>query len=259
MGKLLLFNLGIILVIILVLFICKKYVKNEKSKSRALLISSIVTILVHYSSFLYYCLIGDSLVVTYLKQNPNLILPIYPCNVVMWSALIYGVLKNRDSKISLLIGDYLFWFGLFSTLIGMFANVDFIMNPTLKDYEVTKSILAHATLLFNVLLIYVFGYIKVDFLKNMKHMLISICIMFIIGLYCNLVFMVLVSKESAYEVNSMFIIHSPFAGAPFLIYPVIAGIAIVLYGILFTVLDIVSKGVEERWFHKLRIFRRIKQ
>lgn len=259
MGKLLLFNLGIILIIMLVLFICKKYVKTDKGKNKVLLISSIVTILVHYSSFLYYCLIGDSVVLTYLKQNPNLILPIYPCNVVMWSALIYGVLNNKESKISLLLGDYLFWFGIFSTLVGMFANVDFIMNPTLKDYEVTKSILAHSTLLFNVLLIFVFGYIKINFFKNMKHMLISICIMFIIGLYCNLVFMVLVSKESAYDVNSMFILHSPFAGAPFLVYPVIAGIAIVLYGILFTVLDVVNNGVEERWYYKLRIFKRLKQ
>ena len=65
----------------------------------------------------------------------------------------------------------LVWFGIFSRLVGMFANVDFINNPTLKDYEVTKSILAHATLLFNVLLLCVFGHIKVDLIKNMVHSL----------------------------------------------------------------------------------------
>ena len=52
----------------------------------------------------------------------------------------------------------------------MFANVDFIKNPTLLDFEITKSIVAHATLLFNVLLLPLFGYIKIDFKRNMKNM-----------------------------------------------------------------------------------------
>ena len=101
----------------------------------------------------------------------------------------------------------------------MFANVDFINNPTFKDYEVTKSILSHATLLFNVLLIYSFGHIKVDLIKNMIHIVSAVVMMYVIGLYCNKIFEVLVSVEAANSVNSMFILHSPFEAIPFLIYP----------------------------------------
>lgn len=253
---LLLFNILLLLIICIILFMCKKYIRTNNWKNRVLLISASVTIIVHYSSFIYYCFLGDSAVLTYLKSNPNLVLPIYPCNVVMWSALIFGLIKNKEAKVSKYLADYLFWFGLVSNLVGMFANVDFINNPTLKNYEVTKSILAHATLLFNVLLIYVFGYIKVDFIKNMKNILISIGIMFVIGLYCNLIFMVLVSIEEAHNINSMFILHSPFSGVPFLIYPVIALVAIILYGILFTILETCKYRFEERWYYNLRLFRK---
>ena len=130
--------------------------------------------------------------------------------------------------------------------------MDFINNPTFKDYEVTKSIAAHGTLLFNVLLIYVFGYIKVDLIKNMKHIIISVIMMYLIGLYCNKIFEVLVSYEEAYSVNSMFIIHSPFDGVPFLIYPVIALIALVLYFVLFFVWELFIYPKGNRWFNRIK-------
>ena len=73
----------------------------------------------------------------FLRSNPNLLLPIYPCNVVMWLALVYGCLKNKESKFASFVGDYIFWFGIISALVGMFVNIDFINNPTFKDYDVT--------------------------------------------------------------------------------------------------------------------------
>jgi hypothetical protein len=134
----------------------------------------------------------------------------------------------------------------------MFANVDFINNPTFKDYEVTKSIVAHATLLLNVVLIYAFGYIKVDLITNMKHIIISVIMMYLIGLYCNKIFEVLVSYEEAYSVNSMFIIHSPFDGVPFLVYPVIASVSLVLYFILFFIWELFIYPKGNRWYNRIK-------
>jgi hypothetical protein len=251
MDKLIIFNCILLLIIFIGLFFCKKYIKSEKVKNLVLFLSSLLTILFHYSSFIYlYITNGSS--AEYLRNNPNLLLPIYPCNVVMWGCLIYGVLKNKESKAASFLADYLFWFGIFSTLVGMFANVDFINNPTFKDYEVTKSIVAHATLLFNVLLIYVFGHIKVNLFKNMLHIIMSIVMMYIIGLYCNNVFEVLVSYEEAYDVNSMFILHSPFPNIPFLIYPVIASIALILYLGLFSLCELFAYSKGNRWFNRIK-------
>ena len=248
MGTLILFNLVLIAITLLLLIAAKKWAKTERSQRIILIASPIVTVLFHYSSFLYQLLFKDG-AFAYLAENPNLILPIYPCNVVMWCALIYGFAEKKKNRFSIFLSDYIFWFGIASTLVGMFANVDFIMNPTLADFEVTKSIIAHATLLFNVLLIPVFGRLRPNFKRNICNMTVAVVVMYVIGIYCNLIFRVLVSEEAAYNVNSMFIIHSPFEAIPFLRYPIIAAVALLIYLIIFTVCDIIKNPKGNRWFN----------
>lgn len=249
MLTLVIFNFILIFAIVCLLVTSKKLIRGERAKYALFLVAPIVTILCHYSTFIYLVLSGGD-AYSYLVETPNLLLPIYPCNIVMWSALIYGLLRNKSSKFALFFSDYVFWFGVASTLVGMFANVDFIVNPTLRDYEVTKSILAHATLLFNVLLIPVFGLLRPSFSRNMKNMVLSVIIMYVIGMYCNLIFRVLVSAERAYDVNSMFIIHSPFEGVPALTYPLIAAVALIIYLVIFTVCDLIKSPRGNRWFNK---------
>ena len=250
MGTLIIFNTILIVAIAALLIAVKRWVCSERAENVLLLVSPIVTIIFHYSSFLYHLIVKGG-AYEYLSENPNLVLPIYPCNVVMWCCLIYGLLKNKESRFARLLSDYIFWFGIVSTLVGMFANVDFIMNPTLADFEVTKSIVAHATLLFNVLLFPIFGRLRPSFYRNMLNMTIAVLAMYLIGLYCNLIFRILVSADAAYDVNSMFIIHSPFEGAPFLRYPIIATAALFIYLIIFTVCDIVATPRGERWFNRV--------
>ena len=249
MGTLILFNFILIAIISALLFAAKKWLHSERVIRILFLVSPIVTILFHYSRFIYFLINGEG-AIEYLAEYRNLLLPIYPCNVVMWCALIYGFFKNPKTKIALLFSDYIFWFGVASTLVGMFANVDFIENPTLTDFEVTKSIVAHATLLFNVLLIPVFGRLRPSFKRNLLNIFISVVAMYFIGLYCNLIYRVLVSAEEAYDVNSMFIIHSPFEALPFLRYPLIAIIGLFIYLIIFTVCDIINTPPGERWFNR---------
>ena len=234
MGKLLIFNFILIVFIALGLWLIKKYVKRERTKNLIFCVAAVFTILFHYST-LGFKLLTNGNAMEYLRDTPNLILPIYPCNVVMWSALIFAFLKNKNSRVGKFFADYLFWFGIISTLVGMFANVDFINNPTLADYNNFKSIAAHATLLFNVLLLPIFGHIKINIKRNLLNIIISIFVMAAIGFYCNLVFYVLVSAEAAYDVNSMFLIHSPFEGLDFLTYPVIALIAVPIYFVVFVI------------------------
>ena len=236
MKDLLILNLVLIAIIAIGLWITKRVVKERKWENIFLIASSFFTIICHYSSLLYHHFLDGS-AMQYLRCNPNLILPIYPCNVVMWSCVVYGFLKNKESRLGKFLCDYIFWFGIVSTLVGMFANVDFIRNPTHADFDVTKGIVAHATLLFNVLLLPLFGHVKVNVKKNLLHIVISEVIMMVIGLYCNLVFHALVSEEMAYEVNSMFLIHSPFDGVDFLTYPVIALIAVPIYLLVFLLCD----------------------
>lgn len=239
MIKLMLFNLGLLIIIAALLVVVKKTARTERARNIWLLGAAVITILFHYSEQIFRIVTANG-ALEYLKDNPNLILPIYPCNVVMWSCLILALTK-KDTKAGRLLIDYVFWFGIFSTLIGMFANVDFILNPTLADYTNVKSIGAHATLLFNVLLLPIFGMVRLDFIRNMKHMIFSVIGMYLIGLYCNLLYRVMISDEAAYDVNSMFIIHSPFDGLEFLRYPVIAAIGLLLYLALFAVCELIKR------------------
>ncbi len=256
MGTLIIFNVILILAIVAFLIAVKKWAHSDRAKRVLLLVAPLVTIAFHYSSFFYHLLFTGT-GIEYLSDNPNLILPIYPCNVVMWCALAYGLWSKKENKFGLILSDYIFWFGIASTLVGMFANVDFIMNPTLADFEVTKSIVAHATLLFNVLLIPVLGLLRPNFFRNMRNMIISVLAMYGIGLYCNLIYKTLVSAEAAYDVNSMFIIHSPFEGVPFLRYPIIASLGLIIYLIIFTVYDLVTFPRGSRWFDRvLAAFRK---
>lgn len=250
MIKLTLFNFILIALIALLLWAIKKFVKKERTRGIILIVAAVFTIIFHYSTFILKLISGGG-AIEYLSETPNLLLPIYPCNVVMWSALIFAFIKNKESRVASFFVDYLFWFGIISTLVGMFANVDFIKNPTLADYENFKSIVAHATLLFNVLLLPLFGYIKIDVRKNLTNIIISIFVMGAIGAYCNLVFHALVSKDMAYDVNSMFLIHSPFEGVSFLTYPIIALIAIPIYFAVFVICDLVANKKGERFYDKL--------
>jgi hypothetical protein len=71
-----------------------------------------------------------------------------------------------------------------------------------------------------------------------------------IGGYCNLLFSALASAEEAYDVNSMFLLHSPFEGLPFLTYPVIALIAIPIYFAVFVIADACAHKKGERFYDK---------
>lgn len=252
MGKLLIFNFCLILLIVLGLLLIKKCVRSERARNIILLAVAAFTILFHYSSLIFKLISGED-AMGYLSTTPNLILPIYPCNVVMWSALIFALLKNKASRVGEFFADYLFWFGIISTLVGMFANVDFVKNPTLADYDNVKSIGAHATLLFNVLLLPLFGYVKIDVKRNITNIIISIFVMAAIGGYCNLVFSALVSEAAAYDVNSMFMLHSPFGGLEFLTYPVIALIAIPLYFGIFVLCDFFAHPKEKRFYNNTKL------
>ena len=74
--------------------------------------------------------------------------------------------------------------------------------------------------------------------------------MAIIGCYCNLVFHALVYEAAAYDVNSMFLIHSPFEGLDFLTYPVIALIAVPIYFIVFAICDLVAHKMGEHCYNE---------
>ncbi len=83
-------------------------------------------------------------------------------------------------------------------------------------------------------------------------MIISILMLLVVGLYCNLVIKILSVVDYEYEVNSMFLIHSLFKGANFLTFPFISLCALVLYFIIFNICELIAYKKGDRWFNKLK-------
>ena len=107
MAKLFIFNFLMIAVVTLLLWVVKRTVKTERQKNLLLIGAAVFTVLLHYSMLFYHCFKGSAL--EYLKETPNLILPIYPCNLVMWSAVVFAFLKNKKSKLGEFLSDYIFY------------------------------------------------------------------------------------------------------------------------------------------------------
>lgn len=253
MTELLVFNLCLIALAVIALIVSAKNVRTEKSRNVLLLVSSVLTIVTHYSSVPYHLIIEGSSI-GFLRSNPNLLLPIYPCNVVMWCCLLYGILLAADKAPGLrrILSDYIFWFGIIACLVGMFANVDFIRNPGFGDFDTVKSVVAHAFMLYNILLTAVFGHVKIDLPRNMLSILLSVVSMLVIGMYCNLLFEAVTSHETAYNVNSMLILHSPFEEIPFLRFPIVSVFALVFYFMVFSVCEFFRYRKGNRWISRIR-------
>ena len=249
MGWLVFINVICIAVAVGVLLLCKKYFNTEKQIRNVFLVLPLLTIACHYSSLLYHAFVGISSM-EFLISNPNLILPIYPCNVVMWLLFVLGAFwKYRDKYVFRIIIDFCFYFGIISALVGMFANVDFIKNPTLKDYDVTKGIIAHGFMLMNIMALGFYKIVKVDLHSNFVHLTFGVVFMGILGAYNNLLIYVF-AGDYANDVNSMFLLHSPFDGVPFLIFPVIVAIALPVYFGIFQIIDLIAYKKGNRWIHR---------
>jgi len=227
----------------------KKNIKTEKAKRVVLLVVAITTVLVHYSTIPYHFFLdGDWKAI--IIHNPQYLLPIYPCNVVMWLCLFVAFLKNKESKLFVHLTEFITFFGIFSGVLGMVLNFDFMANPNLLDYDVTKGMFSHMFMILNCCLFPVFGYIKINTPRNMLSVAIGVVIIFLVGTYINILFE-LITDYPIESINSMFLIKSPFDAVPWLTFFPIVGMLLVVYFAFFNVFELIAFKKSERWFDKL--------
>lgn len=194
----------------------KKYIKKESTKNLIFIIVSVITVLIHYSGLLYHALTDGV-----IDIEDNLYLPVYPCNVIMWECTTISFLmtiKKTNTKIFNVFSEFVFYVGSVCAIIGLTANINFLNNPSLKDYDITRGLLSHVTLIFTCLYLNVMGYVKKDALNN----LISLTIGFFIFLFCGLYSNVVIDLLGKDPINSMYVREPPFEKYPFInIYTVV--------------------------------------
>ena len=239
MLKLIIFSVICLLIVIIIMCIIKKYEKNEKRLDLYFIISSILTVLIHYSVLIVKFRNGDYFI------EDNLFLPVYPCNVMMWVNLVLCFLIIKKGKAFNILATFSMYVGTMCGIIGLCFNTNFLNTPYFSDYSILKGLLSHVTLIFSSLYLGLFGYIKINTLKNSKGLLIGAIILAL----SSVVSMQVLTKMNREPVNGMLI--KPLAEAPYVNFYMICLVGLILYLIFTSIYEaIVYK--DDAWFRNIK-------
>lgn len=228
---------GLLTVVLLILARC--FVKEEKGKDQILRFFAVITVVIHYSNlWVDYFVSGGNATI----EN-NHILPVYPCNVVMWMLLAAALMKDKKRVIFRLLSEFCFYGGIVCGVLGIVLNVNFDNTPTLADYDVLKGMVSHSTMLFGCIYMMVGGYIKIR-VFNAVSVTAGLATFVVCGLFVNALYD-LCGMEAP---DGMFLRSNPYIP----VSPLILGCIVVL--VMFGVLALYELRLpkEERWYRKLR-------
>lgn len=242
MTKLLIFSIITTLIIIILLYLINRFIKEKSKKDLILKLSALLTVILHYSSlWVSYFTTGKAVI------DNTMLLPIYPCNICMWMLLIVSFMKNKESKVYIVLTEFLALGGTICGAIGLYANEIFLANPTFSDYFVLKGLLSHSTMLFGTLMLLTSGYIKIRTFSMTISSAIGLGIFAIIGAIVNTLF----EAFELGEVNAMFMLDFPLdiPGANFMTLGILG---IIVAFILSTLYEVIFLPEHERWYVKIK-------
>ena len=226
---------SILTAMLLVLF--PKYAKDDKSKNKILKFFAIITVVIHYSNLWvdYFSNGGTASV-----EN-NHILPVYPCNVIMWMLLVASLLQNKKSLGFQMLGEFCFYGGTICGIIGIVFNFNFDNTPTLADYDVLKGMVSHSTMLIGCLYLLVGRFIKVRVFNA-----ISVAAGLATFVLCGILVNTLYESFGLEAPDGMWLKSNPYIS----VSPMLLGIVfvIILFGVL-ALLDL-RNPAEQRWYSK---------
>jgi hypothetical protein len=216
------------------------FAKGDRSRNFILKFSALITVVIHYSSlWVDYFASGGS-----AQVENNMILPVYPCNVVMWMLLIAAFMDNKRSLPFQILSEFCFYGGIVCGVIGIVLNANFDNTPTLADYDILKGMLSHSTMLFGCI------YMKVGkFMKVRMFNVVSVVTGLAIFVLCGVAVNRLYEHFGLEAPDGMFLKSNPYTD----VSPITLGIIAV--AIMFCCLALWELRLprEERWYSKLRV------
>ena len=216
-----------------------KRITGEHGKNLVLKIIAVLTVLVHYSALL----------VEYLNNGGSgeigntYILPMYPCNVIMWLFLILAFLENKRGMLFRVLSEFCFLVGSVCMVLGIVFNYNFDSTPTLLDYEVLKGLLSHSVLLVGCLYLYFGRYVKLGIFNS-----VSMFFGFLIFVVCGAAVILLFKAFDISIVDGFYLIEVPGIG----ISSVPLGLALVF--VVFCIYALIELRLpeNERWYSKIK-------
>ena len=189
---------------ILMLALAHRWLTEEKQKTRFLQFFAVITVLLHYSNlWVEYFTTGTA------QVENNHILPVYPCNVIMWMLLIAAFMNNKQSVVFHMLGEFCFIVGTLCGIVGIGLNVNFDHNPTLTDYHVLKGLLSHSTMLVGCLYMLVGDWIQIRMFN-----VVSVTAGFSVFVTCGLAVNQLYIHFGMTPPDGMFLLENPYVPIP---------------------------------------------
>ena len=207
------------------LCLANAYAKDDQTKNRILKFSAIITVAIHYSNlWVDYFTTGG----TATLEN-NQLLPVYPCNVVMWMLLVAAFLRNRKRLLFQMLSEFCFYGGIICGVLGIVLNTNFDNNPTLADYDVLKGLLSHSTMLFGCIYMRTGGFVRIRVFNA-----VSVAAGLLIFVLCGITVDALYTVFGMEAPDGMFLRHNPYLPCT----PILPGIcAIVLMYVILLLME----------------------
>ena len=220
-----------------ILLLAGKYATDDRSKNRILKFFAILTVVIHYSNlWVDYFTNGG----TATLEN-NQLLPVYPCNVIMWMLLIASLVRNKESLPMQMLCEFCFYGGFICGTIGIVLNINFGNNPTLADYDVLKGLLSHSTMLLGCIYMLIGGFIHIR-VFNAVSIVAGLGVFVACGISVNWLYEAFGMEAP----DGMWLRSNPYVAAP----PMVLGLVFAVA--LFVVLHLrdMRLPAEERWYKK---------
>ena len=222
-----------------------RFCKTQSQKDRVLKISAVVTVIVHYSNlWVDYFSTGSA------QIENNHILPVFPCNIMMWFLLIAAFLKNRESTFAVMLSEFVFWGGTICGTVGIMFNFNYDNTPNLLDYDIFKGLFSHNTMVFGCIYMLVGKYIRVR-VFNAASVTAGLLFFIADGAVINTLF----SIFNLPSVNAMFLQEPPIPQLPFLSVWVLGGIVVIVFTALLMLYEYKCFPPEERWYIKFKNYQ----
>ena len=229
------------------MILCKKVIRKDSTKDIVLKSVSLAVVIIHYSSLYvdYFTNHGEAMI-----EN-NMILPVYPCNIIMWLLLIVSFMKNKESNVYKTLSEFTFIGGTLCGLIGVLFNINFLNNPDLGDYDIFKGLISHSVMIFGTVYLFVFNYVELEVVRTTKSIFWGLVIFVTCGFTINVLFAIF-DIES---VNAMFMLEPPLPQLPFFNFFTIGFLGLILSFIGLNIYEHFTLPKEKRWLSKLILDR----
>lgn len=222
----------------LLLVLAARYAKTEEAKNAVLKFFAVITVVIHYSNLWvdYFVTGGEATI-----EN-NHILPVYPCNVVMWMLLAAALLKDKKRLLFQLLGEFCFYGGIVCGIVGIVLNKNFGNTPTLADYDILKGMVSHSTMLLGCIYMLTGGFIRLR-MFNTVSVTAGLGTFVVCGLFVNWLY----ETNGMESPDGMFLQSNPYME----VSPIVLGLLVVvlMFGI-FALLEL-RLPKEARWYAKL--------